>query len=565
MRGVLPRPALGVHPVALAGAKVTAARAAYYPAGNGESRACRRSGIGRMGRDAGRRRRAPERARPGPGRRASLAAAIAVAALGLALLGAGAAASAAVRTGEWEEGLAGADLPPLVDMERTSPEAPAVTAAKALLAEGRWQQALDVLTPVIRAGSTASQEDRTHGLMLAALAFAGSGEVDRALALLGEAAARNPGSVVIRLNQARVYADAGMLPEAEAALRQVDAMAAARRDPRLSAWSGALHHRVGLLALSSGRAEAAAEHFRQAVQADPGSALYQASLAGTLRALGRLPEAAGAYARAVERLGPAAPVGLLVEAGLTHLSIGELEKARGFFQQALQRSPAEPEALYGLGVAEAGLGRAEEARRHLEQVVQRIPWHWRAHFALGAALAATGDLAGAQRAYEEAVRLAPAVAELRAALGRLYLEVGRYREAEGQLQAALALGDGRPEVLYAIGRSQLLDGRAAEAAASFGRAAALEADAARKALYLYAQALAAEAGGDVAGAVRLLQQAVALDGGLFDAQLRLGELLLARGEAASAIGPLEMAAALRPGDPRALRALEAARRQAGRR
>lgn len=486
-----------------------------------------------------------------------------MAALWLALHGAGSGVAAAARSGEWE-GLPGADLPPLVDMERSSPEAPAVAAAKALLAEGRWQQALDVLTPVISAGSTASQEDRTHGLMLAALAFAGSGKAEQAVALLEEAAARNPGSLVIRLNQARVYADAGMLPEAAAALRRVDAMAAVRRDPRLSAWSGALHHKVGLLALSSGRAEEAAEHFRQAVQADPGSALYQASLAGTLRILGRLREAAVAYSRAVELLGPTAPVGLLVEAGLAHLSIGELEEARRLFQQALQRSPSEPEALYGLGVAEAGLGRVDEARRHLEQVVQRIPWHWRALFALGAALAATGDLAGAQRAYEEAVRLAPAVAELRAALGRLYLELGRYRDAEGQLQAALALGDGRPEVLYAMGRAQLLDARPAEAAASFGRAAALEPNPARKALYLYAQALAAEAGGDVPGALRLLQQAVMLDSGLFDAQLRLGELLLARGEAASAVGPLERAAALRPGDPRVQRALEAARRQAGR-
>ena len=513
--------------------------------------------VGRTGRGSAR------RSSEGGRRRASLVAAAALAVAWVALQGSGAVTAAPAQGAGWND-LSGADLPLLLDMDRASPESPAVAFAKALLAQGRFKEALDALVPVIGAGSNAPPEDRAHGLMLAALALSALGDVERASALLKDAAARQPGSLVIRLNQARVLADAGKLPEASAALRQVDAGLSGRRDPRLRTWAAGVHHKVGLLALSSGLPEEAAEHFRQASQLDPGAALYHASYAGALRILGRAAEAAEAYERAIERLGSAAPAGLLVEAGFVRLSLGEFEAAYRLFQRGLQQSPSQLEALYGLGMAAVALGRADEARYHLEQVVRQVPWHWRAQFALGTALAELKDLSGARRAYEEAVRLAPAVPELRVALGRLYLQLGRYRDAEAQLQAALALGDGRPEVLYEIGRAQLLDARPSEAAASFGRAAALEASAARKALYLYSQALAAEAGGDVEAALRLLRQAVTLDGTLFDAYLRLGELLLARGEPSSAVAPLEQAAALRPDDPRVQRALEAARRQAER-
>lgn len=453
----------------------------------------------------------------------------------------------------------GLALPPLLDLDRTTPPAPAVAAAQALAAQGRWQEAVEALVGVVSAGSRAADDDRAHGLMLTALAFAAQGRPEQAHALLAEAAARRPDSAAIRVNQARLYAQEGRLADAEAALKEAQALAAARPWPQLWPQAAAIHHRLGLLALESGQAERAAEHFRQAVLADPGVALYRASYGSVLRAMGRLPEAADQLGQAVELLGTTAPAGLLVEAGMACLAAGRFQEAKALFARAAGGTEAPVEAFYGLGLAEAALGHPAEARRHLERVVAQVPWHWRAHLALGAVRRALGDAEGARRAYEEAVRLAPAAPEPRSALGLVYLELGLYREALEQLQAALALGDERPEVLYALGRTQLREGRAAEAGASFARAAQTERDPARRAVYLYAQALAAEASGDVPSAVKLLRQAVEVDPALFEAQLRLGELLLAGGDAPAAVTPLEKALALRPSDARARQALEAAK------
>ena len=451
----------------------------------------------------------------------------------------------------------------LLDMERSSPEGPAIREAKALLAQGQWQQALEALAPVIRAGSGASAEDRAHGLMLAAAALAGAGDRQRGLALLNEAAALRPSSLAIRLQRARIDLEAGLDAEAEQALRQALKQGGPPADPELSRWVAALWYRLGVAAEGRGETGAALARWKEAWRADPGTALYPLRYAAAARAAGQLEEAAQAFEAGLSLLGSEAPAGLLTEAGFVELALRRFERASSLLERAVAASPGDTEALYGFGLALAALGRDDEARRFLEQAVAASPTHWRARFALSTVLARAGERSRARAQLEEAVRLAPAVPELRAALGRAYLEAGRYREAEDQLQAALALGQTKPEVLYALGESRFRDRRFQDAAASFAAAAQLETDDRRRALYLYAQALATEAAGDAASAIELLRRSASLDPSRFDAQLRLGELLLAAGDAASALEPLRRAAALQPGDARVQRALQAAARAAG--
>lgn len=483
------------------------------------------------------------------------------------------------------------EMPPLFAMERSTLPGPVLTRAIELLEAGRWQEAQSALQPLLKPGSTDPQEDRAHALMLAGLAAGMSGDAMRAAALLDEALSLNKASVVIRLNLARLHLQAGKAAQAARALE--DARSVAPADPRVLGWLGvawynvglayqrsqnpssareayrraleaegphraAAHNNLGVLAFNEGRVDEAERHFREAVRADPGEALYHANLGAALRASGKLEQAVLELKQAVAQ-GPAS-ASLLLEYGFALLAARKFDEAASVFQQAVERLPMSADALFGLATAIMGQGRLQQARLYLERALQASPTYWRAHYALGAAYQAAGDREEARKAYEQAIRHAPAVPELRAALGELYLELGRHQDAEQQLQAALALGDGRPAIWYAIGRAQLMGGRSAEAAASFGRAAELaQGDPPAQALYLYAQALAVEAGGEVGAAVQLLRQALEADAGLFEAHLRLGELLLARGHAAAAIAPLERAAELRPWDTRARQALDHAK------
>ncbi|NLG68291.1 MAG: tetratricopeptide repeat protein [Firmicutes bacterium] len=450
-------------------------------------------------------------------------------------------------------------VPYLLEMERVTPEAPAIATARAMLARGAWQDAVDALAPVILAGSSARTDDRAHGLMLAAVALAGLGDRARAAALLDEAAAMRPASLVIRLNRARLDWEAGRDAQAAQALERIGPEVEARGDAELRAWVGALWYRLGAQAAGRGDVDEALRRWERAWHADPASALYPLHYASLAKSAGRLQQAAGAYDAAIEHLGAGADASVLVEAGLVHLALRRYEQALSLFERVRAQRPRDAEALYGAGVALTGLGRLQEAAARLREAVEAHPGHWRARLALGTALMATGATDEAVRHFEEAVRLAPAVAESRIALGQAYLEAGRPRDAEGQLQAGLALGEARPEVLYAIGQARLMDGRPRDAAASFAAAASLETTPVGKALSLYAQALATEAAGDVTAAIGLLRQAVSLDSSRFDAHLRLGELLLASGDAEAAMVALRTAASLRPDDARVQRALESAR------
>ncbi|MBE3599054.1 MAG: tetratricopeptide repeat protein [Limnochordaceae bacterium] len=71
-----------------------------------------------------------------------------------------------------------------------------------------------------------------------------------------------------------------------------------------------------------------------------------------------------------------------------------------------------------------------------------------------------------------------------------------------------------------------------------------------------------ESAGRVEEAIQLLSRATDADPSWFEAKLRLGELLLMRGEVRRAIETLDAAAALRPHDPRVDRALEQAKLRA---
>jgi len=90
------------------------------------------------------------------------------------------------------------------------------------------------------------------------------------------------------------------------------------------------------------------------------------------------------------------------------LRLQRWEKARMFFERALDNDPLLAGAHDGLGQALLRLGRTEEALSHHMRAVQLLYRSSRVHQHLGEALVAAGQLDRAIRAFETALEIHPA-------------------------------------------------------------------------------------------------------------------------------------------------------------
>ncbi len=187
---------------------------------------------------------------------------------------------------------------------------------------------------------------------------------------------------------------------------------------------------------------------------------------------------------------------------------------------------------WALGIHELGEGRPADALPHLERSLAENPRNLFALRDLGAARQETGDLRGAVEAYRGALALAPGELQVASALVDALLALGEPRAA---LDAALAAVAANPA--FATGYDALARARLAL--------------------------------GDAGGAEAALREGLARDPRDFFCNLRLGALLLTRGEACAARELLGRAVAA-PGAAeqaalaQARAALEEARRACGR-
>ncbi|MCE9636885.1 MAG: tetratricopeptide repeat protein [Planctomycetes bacterium] len=406
------------------------------------------------------------------------------------------------------------------------------------------------------AQTVTSRPDDVESRLRAAQAFAGAGEVGRALEILDRAPQAEPRVLGRR---AAALAALGRFREAEATFRTL--IAAAPDDPRA---------RLGLMQVlaSSGRDADAAEGLR--VLMSPTTPLDVAVAAAT--ALVTLPSAGVAEAAAVEqfsadRLGAGVGVDVGVDVGA---DVGADSRARevlsahvlllrGRYDEALasarRLSNGDPGAAEPHVVAAIALGRAGDwpaARDELRAALVAAPAHPVARRLLTAAdircgLAAylKSDIGGAEASFERAACSGQALDVVAAMLlGGAHVRFGDAARAEACAKR-LAAGAGHATV-EPIFRSILETARGDTAGAAKRLAAALAVTPSHPML-LAATVRSQIASGQAKAAVEVCRTAIA-SGAARDgfASYLLGEAVAASGDPAAAIGAFGAALAEAP-------------------
>jgi predicted O-linked N-acetylglucosamine transferase (SPINDLY family) len=292
------------------------------------------------------------------------------------------------------------------------------------------------------------------------------------------------------LAQALQLHQAGRLPDAEAAYRQVLAL-----DPG----NAQALHMLGALANQVGQHAAAVELISQSVRIESTAANAHSNLGVAYQSLGQLQEAVGCYQRALAlkydhvdalnnlaialqalgRLGEALEsferslklrpnhAETLNNVGALYLALGRLDEAEARLRRSLKLKPGYAEALTNLGGVQLGRGLVEDAVATCQQAVTRAPADARAHDMLGTALRAAGRLDEAIGSYERSLAhnpSGPLAGSIWLNLAGTLQVAGRTADAANGYRQSLSLNPSSPVahsgLIFAL---DLLPGHAAEA------------------------------------------------------------------------------------------------------
>ncbi len=216
---------------------------------------------------------------------------------------------------------------------------------------------------------------------------------------------------------------------------------------------------IGQAYESRGELDAAARHFRRAVELDRSNAMAAYNLGtvlmrppggrggdplrplggrgGDLQGRGDLEAAVGELRRALEIRPDYARA--RVNLGVALASRGEVEAAIGHFEQALELEPDDLEAHTNLALALQSRGEVEAAAGHLRRALELDPDHLPAHESLGNVLVAAGRLRQGIVHYREVLRLDPDRPGVHGQLGLVHRSLGDLEAAVRHLRRAALL------------------------------------------------------------------------------------------------------------------------------
>ncbi len=214
-----------------------------------------------------------------------------------------------------------------------------------------------------------------------------------------------------------------------------------------------------------------------------------------------------------------------------------------FWKDTVVKSPENPKAWLGLGVALSGEGRLTDAERAYRRALGLDPGYAEALNNLGAVLLDMGRSPEALAAFRRMKSLAPGSPQARDGLGRALIAAGRLPEALVQLRAAVALDPGFAMARFNLADALFRSGKKDEAISEFRKAVESKPDF-EKAHMLLSSALLAT--GRLREAAARLEKALALFPENPQLLFNMGRVLLEEGRPERAVGFLEKAARLSP-------------------
>ena len=272
------------------------------------------------------------------------------------------------------------------------------------------------------------------------------------------------------------------------------------------------------------------------------------------------------------------PAAELVARGKALYREGRYGQAEACLRRAMEMAPDSLQARVNLAVVlYAGLGRAREAAELLSAVAREAPERADVHLLLGKVHLSLDKASEAASAFARAAELSPRSYEAFTWVGVARLRENDLAGARQALERAVRLGPGQPRPHLLLAQVFDRQGRTAEArrlAARHDRLGELDGD-----LEVLRQRSLRDpsdlpsrvrlgnlllARGDLPAAAAAFQEALALDGAHGPAWYGLGSVLVRYGEMAGAEEALRQAATHRPGDPRAWNDLGMTRLQLGR-
>jgi Flp pilus assembly protein TadD len=176
---------------------------------------------------------------------------------------------------------------------------------------------------------------------------------------------------------------------------------------------------LGGALLMLGRPDEAYAHFQAASEINPRDPMSRSNLGAYLQEHEKLPEAMEQYDRTIHLTSDA---GLLAAAyanlGAAHRKLGEDQKARDSYDQALRLNPNQSNAYLGLGELLEKQNQLDDAIRNYSKAVELRPTDTGFMF-LGHALESAGRRPEALAAYEAALKLSPEMPEAQRAVDAL--------------------------------------------------------------------------------------------------------------------------------------------------
>lgn len=146
---------------------------------------------------------------------------------------------------------------------------------------------------------------------------------------------------------------------------------------------------------------------------------------------------------------------ILYHIGSSYVQIGEIDKAVGYFEQALELNPENELALYDLGFFSDQEGQYHKSIEYYNRYLDIDPFNFSIWFNLGISYNKAGDFDKAIEAYEYALALNEEFDQSLFNIGNAYANAGKYAQAIEKYNEYLILDPVNDDALCYIGECYL--------------------------------------------------------------------------------------------------------------